>query len=182
MKRRVLQFSEKLAAWCAHVVLCNSESLLEEAKGLGIAGRDKLCVIGDGSSNGVDTDRFCPGRSEVRSRLNIPASDPVVGFVGRLTQDKGVPELLEAFERVLNRFPNCWLLLVGWFDASEDALSVHLRARIADHPRIRHTGFVMDTAEYYRAMDLLILPTHREGFPNVVLEAAASGLPVVTTE
>jgi len=181
-KRRLLLWAERVSAYCAQVVLCNSASLRREAIALGIAPEAKLRILGDGSSNGVDTDRFCPGRSEVRSRLNIPASDPVVGFVGRLTQDKGVPELLEAFERVLNRFPNCWLLLVGWFDASEDALSVHLRARIADHPRIRHTGFVMDTAEYYRAMDLLILPTHREGFPNVVLEAAASGLPVVTTE
>jgi glycosyltransferase involved in cell wall biosynthesis len=70
---------------------------------------------------------------------------------------------------------------VGWFDAAEDALSDQLRARIANHPRVHCTGFVADTAPYYRAMDLMVLPTWREGFPNVVLEAAATGIPVVTT-
>jgi glycosyltransferase involved in cell wall biosynthesis len=74
------------------------------------------------------------------------------------------------------------LLLVGWFDAAEDALGAWTRARIESHPRIHCTGFVADTAPYYRAMDLMVLPTWREGFPNAVLEAAATGLPVITTE
>jgi glycosyltransferase involved in cell wall biosynthesis len=74
------------------------------------------------------------------------------------------------------------LLLVGWFDAAEDALDDKMRARIEGHPQIHCTGFVEDTAPYYRAMDLMVLPTWREGFPNVVLEAAASGIPVITTE
>jgi glycosyltransferase involved in cell wall biosynthesis len=181
MKRRVLQFSEKLAAWCAHVVLCNSESLLEEAKGLGIAGRDKLCVIGDGSSNGVNVERFCPGEDSVRSIYGIPADDPVVGFVGRLTRDKGVLDLIVAFEGLLATVPNAWLLLVGWFDESEDALSVVEREWINSHPRVVRTGFVDDAALYYRAMDVMVLPTWREGFPNVVLEAGASGIPVIST-
>jgi glycosyltransferase involved in cell wall biosynthesis len=73
-------------------------------------------------------------------------------------------------------------LLVGWFDVAEDALDPELRLRILAHPNIYCTGFVADTAPWYRAMDLLVLPTWREGFPNVVLEAAASGIPVVTTE
>jgi glycosyltransferase involved in cell wall biosynthesis len=71
---------------------------------------------------------------------------------------------------------------VGWFDVAEDALDPGLRERILRHPNIYCTGFVADTAPYYRAMDLFILPTWREGFPNAVLEAAATGLPVVTTE
>ena len=105
----------------------------------------------------------------------------MVGFVGRLTCDKGVPELIEAFEAILKAQPTAHLLLVGWFDASEDALCAGLRARIENHPRIHCTGFVADTAPYYRAMDVMVLPTWREGFPNVVLEAAASGIPVITT-
>jgi glycosyltransferase involved in cell wall biosynthesis len=92
-----------------------------------------------------------------------------------------VPELIEAFDTVLKGDPNAHLLLVGWFDASEDALSDALRTRMERHPRIHCTGFVADTAPYYRAMDLMVLPTWREGFPNVVLEAAATGIPVVTT-
>jgi glycosyltransferase involved in cell wall biosynthesis len=70
---------------------------------------------------------------------------------------------------------------VGWFDEAEDALDARLRARIAAHPHIIFTGFVRETAAYYRAMDVMVLPTWREGFPNAVLEAAASGVPVVTT-
>jgi glycosyltransferase involved in cell wall biosynthesis len=105
----------------------------------------------------------------------------VVGFVGRLTRDKGLPELLEAFDAILAARPDAHLLLVGWFDASEDALNDDLRSRISKHPRIHLTGFVADTAPYYRAMDVMVLPTWREGFPNAVLEAAASGIPVITT-
>jgi glycosyltransferase involved in cell wall biosynthesis len=73
------------------------------------------------------------------------------------------------------------LLLVGWFDAAEDALGADVRARIVSHPRIHCTGFAPDTAPYYRAMDLMVLASWREGFPNVVLEAAATGVPVITT-
>jgi glycosyltransferase involved in cell wall biosynthesis len=181
-KRNLLLWSERLAARCAHVVLCNSESLRSAAIVLRVAPVEKLRVLGDGSSNGVDTVRYSPGSSGVRAKLGIPEDDVVLGFVGRLTRDKGVPELLIAFDEILRRKPDCWLLLVGWFDAAEDALERRWRNRIAGHPRIKHTGFVPDAAPYYRAMDMLILPTHREGFPNVALEAAASGLPVITTE
>jgi glycosyltransferase involved in cell wall biosynthesis len=104
-----------------------------------------------------------------------------VGFVGRLTRDKGIPELIEAFDTILAAIPEAQLLLVGWFDAAEDALDQALKTRIADHPQIHLTGFVDDTAPYYRAMDVMVLPTWREGFPNAVLEAAATGIPVVTT-
>ena len=181
-KRRILLATERLAARCAHVVLCNSESLRAETLALRVAPVSKLHLLGEGSSNGVDIDRFSPGPSTVRERLGIPRSVPVIGFSGRLTRDKGLPELCEAFDLILCAEPSTRLLLVGWFDVSEDALDPGLRARILHHPNIYCTGFVPDTAPYYRAMDLLVLPTWREGFPNVVLEAAATGIPVVTTE
>lgn len=181
-KRRVLLASERMAAACAHVVLCTSESLRAEALALGIAPAGKLLVIGDGSSQGVDTERFSPGPSDMREQLVISPDAPVIGFVGRLTRDKGLPELVEAFNRILRAEPSARLLLVGWFDAAEDALNAGLRARIASHPGIVCTGFVADAAPYYRAMDLLVLPTWREGFPNAVLEAAATGIPAITTE
>jgi glycosyltransferase involved in cell wall biosynthesis len=181
LKRRILLAAERLAAGCAHVVLCNSESVRAEALALRIAPEGKLRVLGQGSSNGVDVERFAPGLSDVRERLGLPREAPVVGFAGRLTRDKGVPELIEAFDTILKAEPKAHLLLVGWFDASEDALDAGLRRRIEEHPRIHCTGFVADTAPYYRAMDLMVLPTWREGFPNVVLEAAATGLAVITT-
>ena len=125
---------------------------------------------------------FRPAPATCASKFGIPREASVVGFVGRLTRDKGLPELIQAFDRILVADPSAHLLLVGWFDAAEDALDAVLRARILSHPRIHCTGFVSDTAPYYRAMDVMVLPTWREGFPNVVLEAAATGIPVVTTE
>lgn len=181
VKRRILLITERIASGCAQVVLCNSHSLRAEAISLGLAPAPKLQLIGDGSSNGVDVERFSPGPSDVRDRLGLPAEAIVLGFVGRLTRDKGLPELLEAFDTILDAEPAAHLILVGWFDVAEDALSVDLRLRIECHPRIHCTGFVVDTAPYYRVMDLMILPTRREGFPNVVLEAAACGIPVITT-
>jgi len=181
-KRRLLLWSERVSAWCAHVVLCNSESLRAEAMVLRVASANKLRMLGEGSSNGVDTRRFRPGKSTVRQELEISDDGVVLGFVGRLTKDKGVAELLIAFDEILRAEPKAWLLLVGWFDRSEDALDPHWRRHITQHPRIRPTGYVADAAAYYRAMDVFVLPTHREGFPNVVLEASASGLAVITTQ
>ena len=181
-KRRLLLWSERVASWCAHTVLCNSTSLRSIATALRVAPESKLVLLGDGSSNGVDLDRFSPGPTPVRSELGISERDLVVGFVGRLTCDKGIPELLEAFELVLQRFAECRLLLVGWFDQADDRLPSPWQSYIFGHPRIHYTGFVADTVPYYRAMDLFILPTHREGFPNAILEASACGLPVISTE
>jgi glycosyltransferase involved in cell wall biosynthesis len=181
IKRCILLAAERVASACSHVVLCNSESLRNQALALRVAPEDKLRLLGSGSSNGVDVERFSPGPGTLRARLGLPPDAPVVGFVGRLTRDKGLPELVEAFDAILAARPQAHLLLVGWFDASEDALGSALRSRIKNHPHIHMTGYVADTAPYYRAMDVMVLPTWREGFPNVVLEAAASGIPVVTT-
>ncbi len=181
LKRRILLAAERLTSACSHVVLCNSDSLRNQALALRVAPEAKLRLLGSGSSNGVDVERFSPGPGILRARLGLPPDAPVVGFVGRLTRDKGLPELVEAFDAILAARPQAHLLLVGWFDASEDALDRGLRSRIKNHPHIHMTGFVADTAPYYRAMDVMVLPTWREGFPNVVLEAAASGIPVVTT-
>jgi glycosyltransferase involved in cell wall biosynthesis len=181
LKRLLLLWAERVASYGAHTVVCNSRSLHARALALGIAPASKLVVLGEGSSKGVDLARFTPGASHTREQLGIPREASVIGFVGRLTADKGLPELLEAFAAILRQEPRAYLLLVGWFDAAEDALEVGVRARIEGHPRIVCTGFVTDTAPYYRAMDLMVLPSWREGFPNVVLEAAATGVPVIAT-
>jgi glycosyltransferase involved in cell wall biosynthesis len=181
IKRCILLAAERVASACSHVVLCNSESLRNQALAQRVAPEAKLRLLGSGSSNGVDVERFSPGPGILRAQLGLPPDAPVVGFVGRLTRDKGLPELVEAFDSILAARPQAHLLLVGWFDASDDALGHALRSRIKKHPRIHLTGYVADTAPYYRVMDVMALPTWREGFPNVVLEAAASGIPVVTT-
>jgi glycosyltransferase involved in cell wall biosynthesis len=177
IKRRILLTMEQLAAACSHVVLCNSRSLRERALELRVADKSKLRLLGYGSGNGVDVEHFTPhSMAETGMR-----GAPIIGFVGRLTRDKGIPELIEAFNALLKKQPAARLLLVGWYDESEDALPPELRAHIDRHPNIVRTGFVKDTAPCYRMMDFLVLGTLREGFPNVVLEAAASGIPVITT-
>jgi len=181
LKRMLLCAAERTAAACAHHVLCNSASLTRRACDLGLVSAGKLLLLGEGSSNGVDVARFAPGKSDVRRRLGLPLNAPVIGFVGRLTRDKGVPELFDAFEGILQARAAAYLLLVGWFDESDDVLSLELRQRIERHPRIVCTGFVEDAAPYYRAMDVFVLPTWREGMPNAVLEASASGVAVITT-
>jgi glycosyltransferase involved in cell wall biosynthesis len=181
-KRIVLQVAEWLTMTCAHAVLCNSQSLRNTALHLHLAHADKLHLLGRGSSIGVDVAHFSPGVSTIRRELSIPEEARVIGYVGRLTRDKGLPELIEAFDAVLCAVPDAYLLLVGWWDQSEDAISLALREKILNHPRIRFTGFVENTAAHYRAMDVFALPTLREGLPNVALEAAATALPVITTE
>lgn len=181
LRRILLLWAERIASGSADLVVCNSRSLRNKALAMGIARPSKLVLLGEGSSNGVNLARFAPGKTSVRKELGIPHDAPVVGFSGRLTADKGLPELLEAFAVVLRHVPDAYLLLVGWFDAAEDALEVGIRARIEGHPRVLCTGFVEDTALYYRAMDVMVHPSWREGFPNVVLEASASGVPVIAT-
>lgn len=181
LKWRILWAAERVAAACVHAVLCNSESLRTRAHALRLAPAGKLHLLGAGSSNGVDVERFSPGPGSMRASLGLTPDALVIGFVGRLTRDKGLPELIDAFEVIVAIEPGARLLLVGWFDAAEDSLGPDLRARIQCHPRIVMTGFVPDTSDYYRAMDLMVLPSWREGFPNSVLEAAATGIPVITT-
>ncbi|HEV2215422.1 MAG TPA: glycosyltransferase family 4 protein [Terracidiphilus sp.] len=179
--RMLLLWAERVASASAVLVVCNSRSLHKRALALGIGPASKLVVLGEGSSNGVNLTHFAPGNTSIRRQFGIAEEAPVIGFSGRLTIDKGLPELLEAFAGILRQVPDAYLLLVGWFDAAEDALDQGMRARIEGHPRIICTGYVEDTAPYYRAMNLMVLPSWREGFPNVVLEAAASGVPVIAT-
>jgi len=181
LKRAVLFAAERIAAACAHSVLCNSESLRDQALALRVAPERKLDLLGEGSSSGVDIIHFSPGLTRVRRLLRIASDAFVIGYVGRLTRDKGLPELLDSFDAILRAEPAAHLLLVGWFDASDDALDEGLCIRILTHPRIHWAGYVSDVAAYYRAMDILVLPTWREGFPNVVLEAASTAIPVITT-
>jgi len=182
--RRLLAAGERTAAACAHRVLCVSDSLRRRYVELGLAPAAKTSVVGDGSSNGVDVERFHPAadgdpeRAALRRELGLAVGTPVIGFVGRFTRDKGLGELATAFfDHVGRHFPDARLLLVGDFEEG-DPVSEAVRDRLQRDPRVVLAGFVADTAPYYRLMDVLAFPSHREGFPNAPLEAAASALPV----
>jgi glycosyltransferase involved in cell wall biosynthesis len=185
-ERSCLILAERIACRCAHRVICVSDSLRKKALALGIADQDKLVVLASGSSNGVDTDRFAPSperlgqAASLRQDLKIPQSAPVVGFVGRFTRDKGLGDLIDAYLSLRHRHPDLHLLLVGDFEEG-DAVPSKVRKAIQDGLQIVRPGNVLDPAPYYHVMDVLALPTYREGFPNTVLEAHAAAKPVVTT-
>ena len=181
-RRRLFRSFERVAIQCANHVVFNSPSLLVvgEREGLIKPGRGE--VIGGGSGNGIDVSRFAddvlPTRAEARERFGLPADAMVVGFVGRLTRDKGIADLTQVFTSALRQRPDVWLLLVGQFEEG-DPLPADVRATIEHDERIVTVPWLDHPGVAYRAMDLLAFPSYREGLPNVPLEAQLCGVPVV---
>jgi len=183
-RRSVLTLTERIAARCAHKIVCNSKSLCQTFLNHHLAPPQKLIVLGHGSSNGVDPERFLPSHSlladaaRLRNELGIPNNARVLGYVGRFTKDKGIVELIETYDQILQTYPNTHLLLVGDFE-NGDPVPPKVRERIISDPQIKYTGFVRDVAAYYHIMDVLLFPSYREGLPNVPLEAAVAGIPTI---
>lgn len=183
--RRILWATEKLSMVASTRVLAVSQSLAKVIVENGLASESKVVVLGAGSSNGVDTEEFAPDRfesseiSELRRQLEMTEDRVIVGYVGRMTADKGFPVLAEAL-RLLDTDRPVSLLSLGPIedDESDKSLADIRRTNV----RVIAPGEVKDPAIYYQLMDLLCLPTYREGLPNVALEAAASAIPVVTTD
>jgi glycosyltransferase involved in cell wall biosynthesis len=184
--RRLLLFVEYISCRNAQYVRCVSQSLRERAVQLGVVPPQKAYVIGAGSANGLSGECYEPSperrskAEELRQSLGIAATAPVIGFVGRLTRDKGVSELYGAYHRVARAYPDLHLLLVGQFEDG-DPVDAALWEQLQADANVHFTGRVSDTAPYYAVMDVLTLPTYREGLGQVSLEGQASGVPVVTT-
>jgi lipopolysaccharide/colanic/teichoic acid biosynthesis glycosyltransferase len=186
-KRQLLLQCERLTCACAQHVHSVSDSLRTRIVSLGLVSEERCSVVGKGTSNGVDMDRWRRTvESEsvarhLRAELGILPSAPVIGFVGRFVRDKGIAELYEAFSRLRESYPDLRLLLVGDFEAG-DPVASEVCARIEDDAAVIRTGFVGDVAPYLWAMEVLALPTYREGFPGAPLEAQAASIPVVVTD
>lgn len=184
VQRRILSATERIACACAHEVVCVSPSLRTRVLESGLMPERKLIVVGEGSSNGVDTAQFSKTTELVeRGRrllapLGIPDGAPLVGFVGRLNVDKGVGELLDAFVMARETVERAHLLVIGGDLADEDA-DPGLVARVRATPHVHSIPQTPDLAPYYATLRVLALPSMREGFPNVVLEAASMGVPTV---
>jgi lipopolysaccharide/colanic/teichoic acid biosynthesis glycosyltransferase len=186
-KRVVLTVMEWIACFTAHKIVCVSPSLRQKLIEMRFATPEKAVILGGGSSNGVIAERFTPtperleGAKQLRLELGIPENAPVIGFVGRFTKDKGFHELVSAFATILESHPDAYLLLVGDYEAG-DPVPDTVRLQLEALPHVVKAGFVADPALIYHVFTVLALPTYREGFPNVPLEAAAAGKPVVTTD
>ncbi len=177
-RRRLYRLFERISMRLATHVLFNSASLRTLAESDRLIEPGRGVVLGSG--NGVDTQRFTPVANEDRQRarhgFGIPENATVIGFVGRLTHDKGIADLMSAFDELTAE--NVWLLLVGTFEAG-DPVDSHVVTAINSHPRIVHREWVDDTRDVYAAIDVLAFPSFREGLPNVPLEAQACGVPVI---
>ena len=186
-KRSLLITTELVSCTLAHRVIAVGHHVRDTAIQIGVCRQEKIKVLGNGSGQGVDIERFDPERfgakerRQIRADFGIPDDALVIGFVGRIVRDKGVITLAEAWKELREEFPNAHLFIVGPFETRDPVPDV-VRAELTDDPRVHLTGFVSDTVTAYAAMDIFTLPTYREGFPNAPLEAAAMGLPTVVSD
>ncbi|GAB2770290.1 glycosyltransferase family 4 protein [Salinimicrobium soli] len=188
IKRKILLQVEKLTYSCATKVFPNSQGLKSFLTREKLVNPGKIQVLGEGSSNGIDTDFFDPQkfsrdkRMSIRQELKIPLNDIVFIFIGRLVSDKGINELVQAFIKAQKVQENLTLLLVGSFEHELDPLDNKNIQAIEEHPKIRTTGYQEDVRPFLAVADVLAFPSYREGFPNVVMQAASMGLPAIVTD
>ena len=186
-KKRLLSWTERLSCLLAHEVYCVSHSMRQIAIEEGFAAADKIKVFLRGSGNGVDASgKFCPmnfsndTREQVRKRYRIPSDALLLGFVGRISNDKGIKELVDAWLLLRDQFPSLRMLIVGPLE-KRDAIPSNVEKILQNDERIHLAGVEWNTGPLYASMDIVVLPSYREGLPNVPLEAAAMNCPVVAT-
>lgn len=183
LKKRILMFTDWLTCACAtHVV----------PEGLGVKSdllnhhitKKPLRVLGYGNIRGIDVERFNPDIPEVKTHAAEIRKEGVYTFVyiGRLVRDKGVNELVEAFKRLNKEYADTRLLLVGSKSQDIDPINSETLQEIEHNPAIEAVGLQKDVRPWLLASDAFVFPSYREGFPNVVIEAGAMGLPSIVTD
>lgn len=187
LKRKLLNAVEKLTYSCATHIYPNSYGLQEIIIQEQICNPSKLKVLGNGSSNGINTTYFSPDNFTdqqnqiVKTNLGIKPENFVFIFVGRLVGDKGINELIQAFKKISSETASAKLILVGPFEADLDPLKKETLQEINTNTNILSVGYQKDVRPYLAISDCLAFPSYREGFPNVVMQAGAMGLPCIVT-
>jgi len=186
-KRWLLKWTERIACSFAYRVLCVSRSIRDVAVAERLCPSRKIEVLLSGSINGIDAqDRFNPASKgtessrQLRESFQIPHDAFVIGFIGRIVRDKGLVELVEAWKILCEEYPVLHMLVVGPFEP-QDPVPQDVECILRGSERIHLAGQIEDPSALYAIMDVVILPSYREGLPYVPLEAAAMARPVVAT-
>ena len=187
-KRTVLKMTDRLTAACATHIVPEGEGVKADLLKAGITDKP-MEVLGYGNLRGIDLVRYdrtpdvLSEAGQIRERFGIRPDEVVFLFVGRIVRDKGVVELVSAFLRLCKEGYPTHLLLCGCEEPETDPLPASTHAQLAECPRIHGSqGWLDDVRPWYAAADTLVHPSWREGFPNVVIEAGAMGLPSIVTD
>lgn len=183
LKRKIFQMEEKYVCHLSTHIEPDSNSNLRFAHEIGLYPKSKGSVIWNGSACGVNLTKFDISnkeeyRKDIRKQLDIPEDAFVYGFVGRITRDKGVNELLEAYKKLND---DSYLIMVGPSEVDE-TINQELYTWASKNEKIKFTGYTIVVEQYLSAMDCYILPSYREGFGMGVVEAEAMGVPVIVTD
>lgn len=184
--RRLITITEKMSCGIANQVIVVSPTLKTHAEKRNILPEGKGIVIRKGSANGIDL-RLFPGKDAVaaasgqlRDTLGLKKENMVLGFVGRLSKDKGIDILFEAFNALVKNHPSLRMVIAGPI-IEENLFSRHWLHQLYHDEKIIYVGKLYEITPFYGIMDMLVLPSLREGFPNVLIEAAAMEVPVVAS-
>jgi glycosyltransferase involved in cell wall biosynthesis len=185
MLKRILVFMEKLTARAATHVWPNSYSLLEYIRTNKLVKESKLHVIGYGSSNGVDLQRFSVSAlkqehiEEVKKLIGFEANNTYLLSMGRIVKDKGIEELVPAFATLQAAQPSLRLVLLGQYEDHLDPVNAKTKELIKTHPAIIHIEWNEKVEYFMHVCQLMVHASYREGFPNTLLQAGAMECPVV---
>lgn len=183
LKRWILILTDRITCLCATHVIPEGEGVKNDLV-INKITRKPLNVLGNGSIRGVDIEYFDPQLPEVRKQAEMIKRKEVFTFIfiGRLSSEKGIKELLGAFKSLNNEIPATRLLLIGWAEYDSKELKSYVSQTIAETNSIEFIGFQEDVRPWLLASQALVLPSYREGFPNSILEAGAMGIPSVATD
>ena len=180
--RAILKAADRLTAKLATRVLVVGRGERAFLEGEGVVSRGRAVVLGDGSIAGIDTARYRPNaaaRAGVRAQLQLKDTEVLLLFLGRLVRDKGVLDLAAAFDLACGRDPNLALAFVG---PDEQGITAEIRSAAgASAGRVKFVGYTQRSEDYLAASDIVCLPSYREGFSTVILEAGACGIPVLAS-
>lgn len=186
--KKLLIAVEKLTYWASTDVWPNSYSLYNYILENKFTQKSKVKIINKGSSNGIDLNRFSienlnPEKiASIKRQISFDENQKIVVSIGRMVKDKGVEELVSAFKQLQAENINFKLLLIGPFEHDLDPLNKEIVKEIESNPNIQHIDWSDDVEYYMHLSYLLIHPSHREGFPNVLLQAGAMKCPIVCSE